>query len=135
MRKNSMSINKDYPFIFNANECNGCGGRCCTGQSGYVFVSVYEMQRIASALALSFESFCTQYVRKVGYRFSFLEKAHYNGLACIFLDGASGKCSICPYRPKQCRTFPFWESHKNLDRHSVMLLKSQCPGIYPKEKK
>lgn len=127
-----MRIDKEsYPFNFEADKCKSCGGRCCTGGSGYVFVSIKEMQDIAAFLALSFESFCLQYVRKVGYRFSFLEKSHSSGLACIFF--VDGKCSIYTHRPVQCRNFPFWESHKNLSQVDIALLQEECPGISVKK--
>ncbi|MCH5313399.1 MAG: YkgJ family cysteine cluster protein [Helicobacter sp.] len=129
-----MKIEQEaYPFSFEADKCQSCGGRCCTGRSGYVFASIKEMQEIAAFLALSFESFCMQYVRKVGYKFSFLEKSHHSGLACVFLN--EGKCSIYAHRPAQCRYFPFWEAHKNLNESEFALLQEECPGIVKKEQK
>jgi Fe-S-cluster containining protein len=47
------------------------------------------------------------YTRLVGRRRSLREKA--NG-DCIFYDRAAG-CTIYPARPRQCRTWPFWESN------------------------
>ncbi|RDU59767.1 YkgJ family cysteine cluster protein [Helicobacter marmotae] len=124
-----MSIDRDYPFSFEGSKCEGCGGRCCTGESGYVFVSVYEMRCIAAHLALGFESFCLQYVRKVESRFSLLEKPHKSGLACVFYEEGTGKCSIYAVRPKQCVSFPFWESHKTLDSQALSALQKECVGI------
>nr|WP_231944872.1 MULTISPECIES: YkgJ family cysteine cluster protein [Helicobacter] len=128
IQKDSMS---DYPFSFDASKCEGCGGKCCIGESGYVFASIKEMQEIAAFLALSFESFCMQYVRKVGYRFSFLEKPYQNGLACVFFD--DGKCGIYALRPAQCRNFPFWESHKSLSGDDFVSLTHMCAGIRAKK--
>lgn len=125
----------NYPFTFNASTCQTCGGRCCVGESGYVFISIEEMSALSSFLNLSFETFTQKYVRKVGYRFSLIEKAHNDGLACIFFDASQGQCSIYEYRPKQCRTFPFWESHKSLDHSSLTLIEQECPGIVIKEKR
>ena len=45
---------------------------------------------------------------------------------CPFLDGK--RCSIYPVRPRQCRTFPFWE--ENLSSPGAWKkLTSFCPGI------
>ena len=63
MQKASMNTDKDYPFNFDGSACEGCGGKCCVGESGYVFASIDEMQKIASFLALEFESFTKSYVR------------------------------------------------------------------------
>lgn len=133
MQKASMNTDKDYPFSFEDSACEGCGGKCCVGESGYVFVSIDEMQKIASFLALEFESFTKSYVRKVGYRFSFIEKPYQNALACVFFDTDSKQCSIYAHRPKQCRTYPFWEAHKNLDKNDLQTLCNECKGIKLKE--
>lgn len=133
MQKASMNTDKDYPFNFDGSACEGCGGKCCVGESGYVFVSIDEMQKIASFLALEFESFTKSYVRKVGYRFSFIEKPYQNALACVFFDTDSKQCSIYAHRPKQCRTYPFWEAHKNLDKNDLQTLCNECKGIKLKE--
>lgn len=133
MQKASMNTDKDYPFSFEGSACEGCGGKCCVGESGYVFVSIDEMQKIASFLALEFESFTKSYVRKVGYRFSFIEKPYQNALACVFFDTGSKQCSIYAHRPKQCRTYPFWEAHKNLDKNDLQTLCNECKGIKLKE--
>lgn len=124
-----MNTNKAYPFSFEPSACRGCGGRCCIGESGYVFISIDEMMALASHLELSFESFAKQYVRKVGYRFSLLEKSYNNGLACVFFDTQTKQCSIYDHRPKQCRSYPFWEAHQKLNDAELALLKQECPGI------
>jgi Fe-S-cluster containining protein len=48
-----------------------------------------------------------RYSRRVGNRVSLREKD--NG-DCVFYDRAQG-CTIYPVRPRQCRTWPFWESN------------------------
>nr|WP_243555343.1 YkgJ family cysteine cluster protein [Helicobacter cinaedi] len=133
MQKASMNTDKDYPFSFENSACESCGGKCCVGDSGYVFVDIKEMQEIASFLGFSFESFTKTYVRKVGYRFSFIEKPYQNALACVFFDTDSKQCSIYAYRPKQCRTYPFWEAHKNLNKQDLQTLCNECKGIKIKE--
>ena len=133
MQKASMNTDKDYPFSFENSTCESCGGKCCVGDSGYVFVDIKEMQEIASFLGFSFESFTKTYVRKVGYRFSFIEKPYQNALACVFFDTDSKQCSIYAYRPKQCRTYPFWKAHKNLNKQDLQTLCNECKGIKIKE--
>jgi Fe-S-cluster containining protein len=63
-----------------------------------------EMHKIARYLQLSFEEFCKKYVRKVGNRYSLLEKPR--SYDCVFLKDK--KCEIYPVRPIQCQTFPYW---------------------------
>lgn len=133
MQKASMNTDSSYPFCFDNSACESCGGKCCIGESGYVFVSIDEMQEIARFLCLDFESFTRSYVRKVGYRFSFVEKPYQNALACVFFDTDSKRCSIYPHRPKQCRSFPFWEVHKNLADEGLRALADECKGIKTKE--
>ncbi len=83
--------------------CTGCG-QCCTGAPGYIFVSLEEIQAIAAYLNLSVADFSKKYLRKVGQRYSLLEK--FKSYDCIFLEGK--KCQIYPVRPTQCQTFPYW---------------------------
>ncbi|MCI6216964.1 MAG: YkgJ family cysteine cluster protein [Helicobacter sp.] len=122
-----------FAFGFDSTQCDGCGGKCCTGESGYVFVSIDEMLEIAEFLNLVFEEFTKKYVRKVGSKFSLLEipeesqSLRDNSLACVFFE--NGKCKIYPKRPKQCREFPFWDAHKSLDSQILSSLMSSCPGI------
>ena len=123
-----------FDFRFSPSKCEQCGGKCCVGESGYVFVSVDEMLAIAEFLGLEFESFTQKFVRKVGYKFSLIEKSlpHTNvsnDLACVFFD--AGKCGIYPVRPKQCREFPFWDAHRadSLDSQGKESLQQECLGV------
>jgi hypothetical protein len=86
--------------------CTGCGD-CCTGAPGYVWVINEEVQALAAYLGMAEEDFLRQYVRKVGVRKSLVEFP--NG-DCVFLD-ESRKCTVYPVRPRQCRTWPFWQSN------------------------
>ncbi|BCZ19265.1 hypothetical protein NHP190012_09070 [Helicobacter sp. NHP19-012] len=88
------------------------------------------MQAISTFLNLPFESFTLKYVKKVGYAYSLLEKPASNpkeGYACIFLDENTKLCQIYPVRPKQCKTFPFWECFK--DVKEMRKLCALCPGV------
>jgi len=84
-------------------ECTGCG-QCCTGSPGYVWVSEADIQAISDYLKIPLEEFSKKYLRKVGNRYSLLEKA--GNFDCIFLEGK--KCKIYPVRPIQCSTYPWW---------------------------
>ena len=66
MQKASMNTDKDYPFSFENSACESCGGKCCVGDSGYVFVDIKEMQEIASFLGFSFEIFHQNLCKKSG---------------------------------------------------------------------
>lgn len=123
-------VRKDgFGFYFDTDKCEMCGGKCCTGKEGYVFVSAYEMLEIAKMLDMKFEEFTGSFVRKVGYRYSFVEKPCDDGLACVFYN--EGKCGIYAHRPRQCRDFPFWEGYKreNLTLEECRALQNECIGV------
>ncbi len=86
--------------------CTRCGA-CCTGAPGYVWVNAEEVQAIAEHRGESVEQVLALYTRLVGRRRSLREKG--NG-DCIFYEKGAG-CTIYPVRPRQCRTWPFWESN------------------------
>ncbi len=58
--------------------------------------------------SLSVAEFEERYVRRVGIRKSLVEYA--NG-DCVFFDGHARKCTVYDARPRQCRTWPFWQSN------------------------
>ena len=86
--------------------CTRCG-HCCTGAPGYVWVNEEEIAAIAAHRGESRAEVAGMYVRQVGNRRSLRERP--NG-DCIFYDKEEG-CTIYPVRPRQCRTWPFWESN------------------------
>jgi uncharacterized protein len=89
-------------------ECTQCGN-CCTGAPGYVWVNAEEIRAIASDRGFDdIELFEQQYVRKVGIRKSLREFP--NG-DCAFFDPHARKCTVYHARPRQCRTWPFWDSN------------------------
>ncbi len=102
-------IQKDgFDFIFDESKCNECGGKCCIGD-GYVFLEISECSKIAHYLHMSLDDFGMKYLRKIGDRYALVENL--NSDKCIFLD-SDNKCSIYECRPKNCRTFPFWDIFK-----------------------
>ncbi len=104
-------------------KCTGCG-ECCTGAPGYVWVTEKEMKAIAESIGIPIEDFMAKYVRRVGRRYSLLEKPR--SYDCIFLKGK--KCRIYDVRPTQCRTFPWWTGNLDSEKTWKRLAK-ECEGI------
>ncbi len=110
-------------------ECAGCG-RCCAGpEEGHVWLTKDQTSEIAQYLNISEDQMLSQYVRKIGRRFSLVERQ--DNKDCIFLTiGTNGRkqCRIYPVRPIQCRTWPFWPN--NLRSSEAWALAGlRCDGI------
>jgi hypothetical protein len=114
-----------FSYAFDPSACASCGGNCCTGESGNIFVSVTEIAAIAKLLNMPEDEFRRTYLRKEVYRYSLKEKVVNGSHDCVFFDRKANGCSIYQVRPLQCRTFPFWDYF----RHRVDELKAECPGI------
>jgi len=70
------------------------------------------------------ERFEKMYVRQVGIRKSLKE---YSNGDCVFFDNQTRKCKVYSARPRQCRTWPFWDS--NVRDEQVWRETCQvCPG-------
>lgn len=117
-----------FDFVFDPGSCETCPGNCCCGESGNVWVSQQEMNRICEFLQMNHIDFIEKYLCRVGTRFSCKERVTALGLECIFFQGAEKKCSIYPLRPSGCRTYPFWNHFKT---HPEQLV-TECPGIRDK---
>lgn len=89
--------------------CTGCAD-CCTGSPGYVWVNQAEIDALAARLELSVAEFERRYVRQIGVRRSLNELKSKN-YDCVFLDAETRKCTVYEQRPRQCRTWPFWDSN------------------------
>ena len=103
-------------------ECTQCGN-CCTGEPGYVWLDDDEIAAIAAEVDLPVSEFLAVYTKKLPRGISLREKANAD---CIFYDRARG-CTIYAIRPRQCRTWPFWESNLT-SRKSWETMKRGCPG-------
>jgi len=120
-----MIKKEGFKYAFNPAACASCEGRCCTGESGYIWITPAEMQSVADLLGLEFNEFTSKFVKKVGYKYSLVENKIGDNYECVFFDSQKKQCSIYEARPKQCRTFPFWDSFKD-DVDEVV---KECPGI------
>ena len=109
--------------------CRQCG-HCCAGpQEGYVWVSRSEIDALADHLKISTAQLKQKYLRRVGMRYSLIEKQP--GKDCIFLTlmPSRGKgCMVYPVRPLQCHTWPFWK--ENLRSLTAWRQAAgKCPGL------
>ncbi len=115
----------EYNFAFDPSACDKCGGKCCTGESGYIKTTIAEAIAIAEFIGVEFEEFASRYLIKIGYGFSLTEKAYEDGFACVFFDEANKNCGIYQVRPAQCSEFPFWPVFKYREEE----VRKECPGI------
>ncbi len=105
--------------------CTQCGN-CCTGPSGFVWISDIEIARLAEHLNLTPAEVTEKYCRRFAGRLTLRERRTPEGnFDCIFLKeqpaspgqaaspaSSRGKaCSIYAVRPLQCRTWPFWREN------------------------
>jgi uncharacterized protein len=104
-------------------ECTQCGD-CCTGAPGFVWVNQEEIDALAAKIGLGVDEFEKKYVRKIGIRRSLVEFP--NG-DCVFFDTEKRNCSVYEARPRQCRTWPWWNS--NLQSEKAWKETCEvCPG-------
>ncbi|MEN4053440.1 MULTISPECIES: YkgJ family cysteine cluster protein [Sulfurimonas] len=120
-----MVKKEGYPYAFNSDACASCEGRCCTGESGYIYVTKAEIFAIAELLDMDVNDFGVKYLFKNGYKYSLKENKIEDSYECVFYDRESNGCKIYMARPNQCKTFPFWDYFKT----HVDELKAECPGI------
>lgn len=106
--------------------CTQCS-RCCRHDSGYVFLTEGDLNRLLKRLGISRESFVDSYCVWVPLggmkQLSLQEKKNKD---CIFWK--DGGCSVYEDRPIQCRTYPFWQ-HLLSDQAAWLREKRECPGI------
>lgn len=120
-----MISKKGFDFIFDPKACETCKGKCCSGESGRIFINREEIFQIQKYLNINQIDFMQNYIIKSNNRLSLKEKFIDGNFQCIFFDNVKNRCKIYSVRPSQCRTFPFWNYFKkNLDE----LLK-ECKGV------
>ncbi len=104
-------------------QCTQCGD-CCTGAPGFVWVNKAEIDAMSELHGVEVEEFERLYVRKIGIRKSLKEFP--NG-DCVFFDEETRKCTVYGARPRQCRTWPFWDSNLRTPEAWSQTCKV-CPG-------
>ena len=79
------------------------------GAPGFVWVNKQEIAALAAVMGFEeVEEFERLHVRQVGIRRSLKERDNYD---CVLLDPDTRKCRAYSARPRQCRTWPFWDSN------------------------
>ncbi len=115
----------DDPTWFHAGlrfTCTRCG-HCCTGEPGFVWVNDDEINAIADFRHEPQAEFIAQHTKESHRGRTLREKS--NG-DCDFYDRAAG-CTIYPVRPRQCRTWPFWDSNLSTPQ-AWERTRTVCPG-------
>jgi len=115
-----------FPFHFDSTACAACGGRCCRGAGGYVWVSWEELEAMAAVRAMNAGLFAKQYARRVQGKLSLQERVINGEHLCCFFDRIACCCTIYENRPRQCRTFPFWARYQE----DCQELLRECPGVH-----
>jgi uncharacterized protein len=106
--------------------CKRCSS-CCRYESGFVFLSEKDLNKMTFITKMDNNSFIGAYCRWVNdwkgkQVLSLKEKSNKD---CIFWDSG---CMIYDARPVQCVTFPFWESVVSSE-YNWKAASSGCPGI------
>ena|SRR5713226_8899325 len=86
--------------------CTRCG-HCCTGDPGFVWVTDEEIAALAELRGEPLDQFTGLYTKAAHRGRTLREKA--NG-DCVLYDKEIG-CTVYEARPRQCRTWPFWETN------------------------
>lgn len=115
-----------FDYAFESSACDTCAGNCCIGESGYIWITVQEINFLAKHLKISQEELIEKYLNKIGYKYSIKEvKLAEDNFACMFFNLEKRQCSIYEARPTQCRTFPFWDYFKE----NTEEVYKECPAI------
>jgi len=106
--------------------CKRCSS-CCRYESGFVFLTENDMEKLLAELKMDRNSFVKTYCRWVTdfdgkEALSLKEKSNKD---CILWDSG---CTVYVSRPLQCRTFPFWETILSSQK-AWKAAASECPGI------
>jgi len=104
-------------------KCTGCG-KCCTGSSGYVFLSPHDIEVMARHCEISVQEFIDLYTRIIDGQLCLLDAPRTD--ECIFLRDK--QCTVYQARPIQCRTFPWW-LHTIKNEEAWQAAAHDCEGI------
>lgn len=106
-------------------KCTQCG-KCCTGSSGFVWVSESEVAGMAAALKMDVSLFKRKFIRVRNQKLALVEKKNGDNFDCVFLK--DNKCQVYMARPVQCRTYPWWPENLTSEE-SWMMAAMECEGI------
>lgn len=106
--------------------CTQCS-RCCRHDSGYVFLSEQDLDRLVAFTDENRHSFVERYGTWVPFGpDAHLSLAEQENKDCVFWK--DGGCSVYEARPLQCRTYPFWPQIVDQEEHWRQET-DECPGI------
>lgn len=123
-----MTTKENFNFSFDESACASCGGACCVGESGFIWINEAEMSELAALLQISKTELKERYLYRKDGRYSIAEKPYDGGAACVFFDEINKNCSVYPARPKQCRSYPFWDRYKG-SCADLSELCAECAGV------
>jgi Fe-S-cluster containining protein len=123
-----MDNSSGYPFTFDQSACSVCAGICCRW-GGYVWITEEEMIQMAEVMNLSLDNFAGEYVKAAYGRLSLQERLRDGEYHCAMFDPFNNRCLVYEARPRQCKTFPFWDQY----RENYVKLLELCPGIISKD--
>jgi Fe-S-cluster containining protein len=106
--------------------CKRCSS-CCRYDSGFVFLSENDLEKLIARLKMDRDGFIKKYCRWVtdvnGKEvLSLREKPNKD---CILWDSV---CTVYEARPVQCKTFPFWKSILSSPK-AWDIAATGCPGM------
>jgi len=104
-------------------ECSQCGD-CCTGAPGFVWLNKAEITALAKRFDTDEQTFEDTYVIQVGIRKSLKELENHD---CVLFDNEKRCCTVYEDRPRQCRTWPFWDSNLKSPKTWAETCEA-CPG-------
>jgi uncharacterized protein len=103
-------------------ECKGCG--VCCREEGYVYFAKPEVTRAAKLLNMTPAAFAQKYL--VPFQDEFVHVVLKGG-RCAFLQ-RDNRCEINSVKPRQCKTFPFWEEYIDA-KGNLVNFNRPCPGV------
>jgi Fe-S-cluster containining protein len=89
-----------------------------------VWINQAEIRALAATVGMTVPKFQKKYIRRVGIRRSLIELP---GGDCVFFDSRTRTCRVYAVRPRQCRTWPFWESNLR-SSEAWQEMANHCPG-------
>lgn len=109
-----------FNFTF---KCQGCG-ECCK-EEGSVYFTKGDVKRAARVLKMKPDDFITRYLTPARDGKRYIVRVT-SKMPCVFLR--DHKCLIHSGKPKQCRTFPYWDEYVN-DKGELVNFNRPCKGI------